>query len=96
MIRNYIRVMYRNITRHKLYATINIVCLTAGMSFALMIGAFTWTELRVNQSLEDIDQLYFVESVFKNNNGNGLFTPAPLLPRAMDVYPDLIQNYFRF
>lgn len=66
------------------------------MSFALMIGAFTWTELQVNQSLEDVDQLYFVESVSKNNNGNPLFTSAPLLREAMDLYPGVIENYFRF
>jgi putative ABC transport system permease protein len=62
MIRNYIKVMIRNMMKHKLYSCITILGLTTGLTFALLIGTFTWTEMQVNQSLKDIDRLYKLET----------------------------------
>ncbi len=96
MIRNYIKVMVRNMVKHKLYSFITILGLTTGITFALLIGIFTWTEMHVNQSLQDIDRLYKLETKYKNDNGNPLFVPVPLVPRAKQLYPGIIEDAYGF
>lgn len=96
MIANYLKVLLRNVTRHKLYSFINILGLTTGMTFALVVGVFTWTEMQVNQGLQDVDRLYLIETSFKNNNGNPWFSPAPLVPEAIEQYPGVFESFYRF
>jgi putative ABC transport system permease protein len=50
MIRNYITVMIRSMVNKKFYTVINVLCLTVGIAFALLIGVFIAGELEVNQS----------------------------------------------
>lgn len=96
MIRNYLKVMLRNMVKHKLYSFITILGLTTGIAFALLIGIFTWTEMQVNQSVKEVDRLYKLETKYKEDNGNPLFVPIPLAPRALQLYPDMIQGAYSF
>ncbi|HTE34744.1 MAG TPA: ABC transporter permease [Chryseolinea sp.] len=82
--------------KHKLYSSITILGLTTGITFALLIGVFTWTEMQVNQSLKDVDLLYKLEVKYKDDNGNPLFVPNPLAARTEQVYPDLIDGAYSF
>ncbi|HTF19710.1 MAG TPA: ABC transporter permease [Chryseolinea sp.] len=95
MLRNYLTLMLRNLRKHTLFASINILGLTAGFTFALLIGGFTLSEMRVNQSLTSVDQLYLLE-LAHDIDGPEFFMPVPLMPRALDQYPQLIENYYRF
>ncbi|HKZ36903.1 MAG TPA: ABC transporter permease [Chryseolinea sp.] len=96
MISNYLKIMIRNMVKHKLYSVITILGLTTGIAFALLIGIFTWTEMQVNQSLVAVDRLYKLETKYKDNNGNPLFAPIPLAPRAKQLYPGKIENVYSF
>src|SRR3990170_7864343 len=96
MISNYLKIMIRNMVKHKLYSVITILGLTTGIAFALLIGIFTWTEMQVNQSLVEVDRLYKLETKYKDNNGNPLFAPIPLAPRAKQLYPGKIENVYSF
>jgi hypothetical protein len=49
MLRNYLLVAWRNLTRHKAYASINVFGLAAGMATALLIGLWIHDELSFNQ-----------------------------------------------
>ena len=89
-------VMFRNMVKHKLYSFITILGLTAGITFALLIGIFTWTEMQVNQSLVDVNRLYKLETKYKDNNGSPLFTPMPLASRAQQLYPGIVENSYSF
>lgn len=96
MLKNYIKVLVRNIARHKLYSVITILGLTAGISFALVVGIFTWTEMQVNQDLVDVDRLYKLETKFKVNNGSSLFVQMPVVPMTRASFPDMIENAYGF
>jgi putative ABC transport system permease protein len=97
MIKSYLRIMLRNALKRKLYAAINILGLSTGIAFALLIGVFTWTEMQVNKSLGDVDRLYLLEAKSTTEGqGNPFFTPAPLVPRVNDQYPDRIDGLYRF
>lgn len=95
MIFNYLTLMLRNLRKHKLYAGINILGLTAGITFALLIGGFTWSEMQINQTLKSVDRIYLLELAHEID-GPEFFMPVPLLPKAFDQYPHLIENYYRF
>src|SRR6267142_6838510 len=97
MLNNYLKVMIRSIMRRKVYSAINIFGLTVGIAFALLIGVFVWSELQVNQSLADVDRLYILESRYNGPEENFIwFAPSPLMRQAVEQYPALIENYYRF
>ena len=48
MIRNYFTVAWRNLTRHRSYAFLNIAGLGTGMAVALLIGLWVWDQLTYN------------------------------------------------
>ncbi|MGC3947581.1 MAG: ABC transporter permease [Chryseolinea sp.] len=95
MLANYLKLMFRNLRKHKLYAGINIIGLTAAITFALLIGGFIWSEMQVNQTLKSVDRLYLLE-LAQDLDGPDFFMPTPLLPKAIDQYPQLIESYYRF
>lgn len=98
MIRSYLTIMFRNVMRQKIYAAITILGLTFGITFTLCIGVFVWSELQVNQDLKDVDRLYLVEVEDSRNEGSMLpfFVPAILGQRAVQQYPNIIENMYRF
>lgn len=97
MIKSYFTVMLRNIIKQKFYAAINILCLTVGITFALLIGTFVWGELQVNKSLKDVDRLYLMENNLKSSVSDfAWFVPGHLSRQAIETYPSLFEDYYRF
>lgn len=84
--------------RQKFHSAINVLGLTVGITFALLIGVFIWGELQVNQNLKDVDQLFFLETKYKSTEGNvpPFFVPALLGPQAVEQYPTVFENFYRF
>ncbi|MEJ7678073.1 MAG: hypothetical protein WKG06_09460 [Segetibacter sp.] len=68
MIKNYFKLAWRNITKHRFYAFVNVAGLFAGITFALLIGAYVWGELQVNRNLNNADRQYFLKSEWKDPN----------------------------
>jgi len=95
MLLSYLTLLFRNLRKHKLFAGINIIGLTAAITFALLIGGFTWSEMQVNQTLRSVDRLYLLE-LAQDIDGPEFFMPLPLMPKAIDQYPQLIEDYYRF
>ncbi|MCF3107480.1 ABC transporter permease [Niabella sp. CC-SYL272] len=97
MIRNYIKIAWRNIRKHGLYSTVNIIGLFAGILFFFLIGAYVWSELQVNRHLKNAPQQYILTSEWKDPNmGYDLATLGPLASRLKNDYPNLIKNYYRY
>ena len=57
MIRNYIKIPLRNLTRSKGYAFINIAGLAVGISVALLIGMWVFDELSYNRHHDNYDRI---------------------------------------
>lgn len=97
MLYHYWRIMLRNVMRHEAHSAINVFGLAAGLTFALLVAAFIRQELRVNTTLKDVDQLYLLENKYTGAPDNNLwFSPAPLAKQAVEQYPALFENYYRF
>jgi putative ABC transport system permease protein len=89
--------MFRSIVNQKFYTAINVLCLTVGIAFALLIGAFIIGELEVNKSLKDVDRLFFLQNKIEGQTSNiEFFTPPILSKMASEQYPNMFEDYFRF
>ncbi|WP_018629408.1 ABC transporter permease [Niabella aurantiaca] len=97
MIRNYIKIAWRNIRKHPLHSGVNIIGLFAGILFFFLIGAYVWGELQVNRGLKNVKDQYILTSVWKDPNmGYDLATLGPLAKRLKQDYPQLVKNYYRY
>lgn len=77
MIRNYIKIAWRNLARHKGFSFINIAGLTLGLTAVMLIGLFVWDEKQYDRFLPGGDQVYRVYNEYTNNEGVRLLAPAP-------------------
>lgn len=97
MLKNHLKLAYRNIRKNGFYSALNVLGLWAGILFALLIGAHVWSELQVNQQLRHADRQYFLTSIWKNPNiGMDITSAGPLGKRLKEVYPQLVANYYRW
>ncbi len=97
MLRSYINIAIRHLTRHKLFSIINISCLAIGITFSLIIGVYILNQENVNARIKNIDNQYLIKSRWKQENmGPDVTTLGPLAKTMKDEYPSLIANYYRF
>ena len=97
MFKNYFLVAWRNIIRHKFYATLNILGLATGISFTFLIVAYIWSESQVNHDLKNADRQYILQSKWKNPEmGMEMTSPGQLAKALKDNNPGLVENYYRW
>ena len=97
MIRNYFKIAWRNLGKHGTYSVINMLGLFFGLTFSLLIGAYVWGELQVNQNLKNANRQVILTSDWKQPNmGIDFTTVSPLAKRLKEAYPSLVENYFRW
>jgi len=96
MFKNYLKVAFRNIKRHKGYSFINITGLAIGMACCLLISLWVLDELSFNRFHIHTDQLYRVE--FDQNYSGKLFhvtvSPYPMA-RALEAEIPEIEHAVR-
>ncbi|MET0392795.1 MAG: ABC transporter permease [Chitinophagaceae bacterium] len=97
MIKNYFKIAWRTIKSRRFYSVVNILGLSAGMVFTLLIAAFIRDEWAVNRSLRNAGNHYLVRSNWKvKNMGLDITTIAPLAKAMKEEYPGLVANYYRY
>jgi putative ABC transport system permease protein len=97
MIKNYIKIAWRNVAKNYFYSLINIVGLSVGIAFTLLIGAYVWGELQVNHQLKNATDQYIILSKWKDSNmGNQIGSTAQMPQELKNNYPGLVANYYRF
>ncbi|WEA02241.1 ABC transporter permease [Mucilaginibacter sp. SJ] len=82
MIKNYLKIAWRNILNNKVYSAINILGLAAGMAVALMIGLWVANEYSYDRFLPNYEQLYQVEQHFTTQHDGEHTQTAVSLPLA--------------
>jgi putative ABC transport system permease protein len=97
LIRNYYRTAVRQIARSRFHAGINVIGLSIGMAFTLLIALYGWSEWRVNRQFKDAGRQYILSSQWKDPNmGYPVATLGPLAKALKENYPSLVANYYRF
>ncbi|QDK80266.1 FtsX-like permease family protein [Spirosoma sp. KCTC 42546] len=58
MLRNYVKIAFRTLSRHKLYTVLNVAGLTFGITCFLLIGLYLFDELTFDQQHSKTNRLY--------------------------------------
>jgi putative ABC transport system permease protein len=82
MLKNYIKIAWRNMLKNKVYSALNIVGLAAGMAVALLIGLWVAHEYSYDNFLPNGDQLYQVKINFTSTHDGTHTQDAMSLPIA--------------
>lgn len=97
MLKNYFKIAWRNIIKSRFYSAVNIIGLSTGIAFTLLIGTYVWNQLQVNKNLKNADRQYIIQSKWKDpNQGFAMATLGPLAKALKDNYPNLVANYYRY
>ncbi len=97
MLKNYFKLAWRNLWKNKAFSIINILGLSVGIAFTLLIGAYIWGEVQVNQTLKNAENQYILLSKWKDpNQGNEIASSSALAKALGDNYPNLVANYYHF
>ncbi len=69
MIKNYFKIAWRNLTKHKGISAINLFGLTVGLTSCLLITVFILNELSYDRYNKNADNIYRVTRSFNNKDG---------------------------
>ncbi len=70
MLKNYLKIAFRNIWKNKVFSLINILGLSIGLSAAFVIGAMVFYDLTFDKFHPDGDRIYRVTTSFKSPDGD--------------------------
>lgn len=97
MLRNYITIAFRNLTKHRFYTFINIAGLAVGIAACLVIVLFVINELSYDKHHLNANRIYRVngEIKFGGNHYQLAVCPAPLAETLIQDYPE-VETAVRF
>ncbi len=93
MLKSYLKIVLRNIKRHKGYSFINILGLAVGLACCIMIFLWVQDELSYDRFHENADDLYRVVTEYQKTEPVTHYWPvcAPLAPALKEDYPEIIK-----
>ncbi|MHA4738155.1 ABC transporter permease [Dyadobacter sp. MSC1_007] len=80
MLKNYLKIAWRNIAKNTTYSAINIVGLSVGMTTAILIGLWVWDELSYNKYHQHYDR---IARVMQHQTYNGITNTTIATPLPM-------------
>lgn len=96
MLKNYFKILLRNIAKNRVYAFINIFGLAIGISASTLIGLFIIDEITFDHYHENADRVYRVSTVMDFNGPlDAALTNMALAPTLKKDYPE-VEAYARF
>ncbi|MCJ7579614.1 MAG: ABC transporter permease, partial [Candidatus Aminicenantes bacterium] len=98
MFKNYLKVAFRNLIRHKFYSFLIISGFAVGLAVFLLAILYTGFNFSYDTFHKDVDNIYGVVQVLPSGNKGEQHTailPAPLLPAMVDEFSE-IQESTRF
>jgi putative ABC transport system permease protein len=80
MIKNYLKIAWRNLLKNKAHTFINVAGLSIGMAVAMLIGLWIWDELSYEKYFKNYNNLVQVmqHQTFNGNVGTQTAMPMPL------------------
>jgi len=92
MLKNYLKVAFRNIRNKKLYSFLNLLGLSIGITAGILIIIYIQDELSYDKFHPNVEHKYVVGINGKvgNQEVSGIFTPPPLAQTAEEEIPGVI------
>jgi len=97
VIRNYIKIAFRNLWRHKGFSLINIIGLAVGMTACFLIFIFVTFELSYDKFNQNFDQVYRLVTDIKSPQEvlHWSSASAPMGPALQQDYSEDVKDYAR-
>ncbi len=95
MLKNYLKIAWRNLIKNKIYSVINILGLATGMAVALLIALWIWDEVTFNDYHTNHKHLVQVMTTFfddKNKAETGQAVAMPLGEELRTKYASDFKN----
>jgi putative ABC transport system permease protein len=93
MLKNYLKIAWRNLLRNKAFSAINIVGLALGLATCMLISLYVLDELSFDRYNEKADQI--VRVIFKGSMKGGKINEAHVMPPVAQVlkadYPEVME-----
>ncbi|BAU54494.1 ABC transporter permease [Mucilaginibacter gotjawali] len=91
MLKNYLKIAWRNLGKNRLYSIINIGGLAIGMAVSFILLIYVYNEFSFDKFNTNSDRLY---RVMRNQPSNGEIltgdaTPVPLAPAMIKDFPEI-------
>src|SRR5690242_11022057 len=91
MIKNYLKVAWRNLMKSKIFSFINIIGLSVGLTCCMLIAVYLYNELSYDKYHKNINQLFqlatsFIKDGKEDKTPN---TPAPMAAAMKQEYPEI-------
>src|ERR1700739_2577988 len=88
MLKNYLKIAWRNLLRNKPHTFINITGLSVGMAVAMLIGLWVWDELSYDKYFQNYNSLVRVmqSQTFNGERYTQSAIPLALAPTLRDGY----------
>ncbi len=91
MLRNYIKIAFRQLWRNRLYSLLNIGGLALGIACCLLISLYVYDEYSYDRFHANYDHIYRITE--KQKQADGIYdvavTPGPLAPALAKDFPDV-------
>ena len=94
MIKNYLKIAWRNVLKSKLFSAINVFGLSVGMTCCMLLLLYIQSEISFDQQHEHINDLYLLRSENVQSNGETMDNPRGPAPYAQAVkseFPEVVQ-----
>lgn len=89
MLKNYFKIAFRNLIRHRVYAAVNIAGLAVGLACAVLIMLWVRYELSYDKFNKNADRLYRVDFTTEQKDYYGSYQPGPLAEYLKDNFPEI-------
>jgi putative ABC transport system permease protein len=91
MLKNYFKIAWRNLWKHKIFSAISILGLSAGLACCILIFLFIQNELSYDKFNVQANNIYRITSITPGMNGaSGLaVTPAPWATLMKKDFPEI-------
>ena len=91
MFKNYLKIAYRNLIKHRSYSLINILGLSLGITCCILILAYIGYELSYDCYHKNADNIYRIASTrsFTGRTLELATSPAPVAPTMVKDFPEV-------
>jgi len=94
MIKNYLKIAWRNLMKNKIFSFINIFGLSVGLACCMLISLYILNELNYDKNQKNADNLHQLATTFilqgkENKLPN---TPAPMGETMKQVFPEIKES----
>ncbi len=98
MLKNYLKIAFRNLLKHKAHSAINVIGLAIGMACCMLILFYVQDELSYDRYHKNAEHIYRVVEIVKSDNvgEESASNPFPLGPTLVQDFPEMVEHSVRF